>query len=136
MWFTSLWPSDFSFSAGEVREEPISAAEVATPYELGFGQLTIDLSGLTATELAEVGEIEATLGMGELILRLPADVGVAIRADIGMGAFQGPFSEEAGVGIDAVRVVGPEPVVYEINAEVGAGVVTVQPATLFERSNG
>ena len=136
MWFTSLWPSDFSFSAGEVREEPISVSEVATPYELGFGQLTLDLGGLTETELAAVGEIDVTLGMGELILRLPADVGVAITADVGMGALQGPFAEEAGIGIDAVRIVGPEPVVYEINAEVGAGVITVEPATLLERSFG
>ena len=74
--------------------------------------------------------------MGEMILRLPADIGVALDAEVGMGAVQGPFSEESGIGIEARRIVGPEPVVYEIVAEVGAGVITVEPAATFERSNG
>ena len=136
LWFTSLWPSNFSFSAGEVREEPIAVADLQEPFDLGMGQLTLDLSGLTATELAEVGTIEVSLGMGEMILRLPAEIGVQINADVGMGALQGPFSEEAGIGIEASRTVGPDPVVYEIDAEVGAGVITVQPAGSFlERNN-
>ena len=136
LWFTSLWPTNFSFTAGEVTERPIAVSEVTSPYELGFGQFTIDLSGMTASELAEVGSIEVSLGMGEMILRLPSDVGVLIDAEVGMGAVQGPFTEAAGVGVEATRIVGSEPVVFEIKAEVGAGVVTVRQAGLFERSNG
>lgn len=135
LWFTSFWPANFTFTAGEVREEPISVAEVASPYELGFGQLTLDLSGMTESELAEVNEIDVTLGMGELILRLPVDVGVEIIADVGMGAFEGPFAQESGVGVQATRVLGPGPVSYEIRANVGAGLITVQPVAAFERSS-
>lgn len=135
MWFTSLWPNDFSFSAGEVLEEPRTAADVEASYELGFGQLTIDLTGLTAEDLAEVGEIDVSLGMGELILRLPTDVGVTIDGEVGMGAIEIPGSDDSGIGVDTTRTIGPDPVVYEINAEVGAGVITVQRRASFERSN-
>jgi phage shock protein PspC (stress-responsive transcriptional regulator) len=135
MWFTSLWPDDFSFSAGEVREEPTAVSEVVEPFDLGFGQLTIDLTGLTPGQLSEIGVIEASVGMGELVLRIPNDIGVLIDADIGMGALQGPFADASGIGVDATRTVGPDPIVFEIRAEVGAGVVTVDRAFTFERSN-
>lgn len=135
MWFLSLLPNDFDWSAGEVLERPTGADEVATPYELGFGQLTIDLRALSAEELAEVGAINASVGFGEIVLRLPNDVGVELTADVGMGAVQGPFDEVNGVGIDTTRVIGPDPVVMEINAAVGGGVVTVRTgAGLFEGS--
>ena len=134
MWFTSLWPDDFSFSAGEVLEEPIAVSEVQEPFDLGMGKLTIDLTGLTPSELAEIGVVEASLGMGELVLRIPNDVGVVIDAEVGMGALSGPFSDESGIGVEATRTVGAEPV-YEIRAEVGFGVVTVDRAFTFERSN-
>ena len=130
LWFTSFWPDDFSFSAGEVRYTPASVVEVDTPYDLGMGQMTIDLSGLSAEELAEVGLIEASLGMGEMIVRLPDDVGAIIEADVGMGAVEGPFDQAAGVGVEARRIVGPEPTSVLIQAEVGAGVVTVQIASI------
>ena len=137
LWFTSFWPDNFSFSAGEVRYAPASVAEVATPYDLGMGQMTLDLSGMTAEELAEVGVIEASLGMGEMVVRLPTDVGAVIEADVGMGAVEGPFDQAAGLGVEVTRRVGPEPTTLVIRAEVGAGVVNVQVVSMdFDLESG
>ena len=126
----SIAPDNFSFSAGEVRYTPASVAEVATPYDLGMGQMTLDLSGMTAEELAEVGVIEASLGMGEMVVRLPPDVGAVIEADVGMGAVEGPFEQAAGLGVEVTRRVGPEPTTVVIRTEVGAGVVNVQVVSI------
>lgn len=125
LWFTSFWPDDFSFTAGETTYEPVTVTDVETPYELGVGSLTVDLSGLSAEELAEVGRIEASLGMGELVVRLPAGVGVDVAAQVGAGAVEGPFNQASGVGIDITRDIGPDPVVLELDLQVGMGVIKI-----------
>ena len=126
LWFTSFWPDDFSFSAGETRYAPISASDVSSPYELGMGQMTVDLTALSTEELADIGTIEASLGMGELIVVIPEGTGAVIDAQVGMGAVEGPFDEAAGVGVEATRIVGPEPTSLVLRLEVGAGVITIQ----------
>jgi len=136
LWFTSFWPDNFSFTAGETVYEPVSVADVASPYELGAGQMTLDLSSLSNAELAEIGTISASLGMGELIVLLPADVGVDLRAEVGAGAVEGPFNEANGVGIDITRNLGPDPVVLELDLEVGLGVITIpDPTGTFSESS-
>lgn len=125
LWFTSFWPQNFSFTAGETRYEPVTVADVDSPYELGAGQLTLDLSSLSTADLAQVGTISASLGMGEMIVILPPDTGVDISAQVGAGAVEGPFDEAAGVGVDVTRNVGTDPVVLELDLEVGLGVIKI-----------
>lgn len=135
LWFTSFWPDNFSFSAGESRFEPIVVADIASPYELGAGQLTIDLTALTTAELAEIGRIEASLGMGELVVEIPEDTGVRVIAQVGAGAVEGPFNETSGVGIELTREVGPDPVVIDLDLEVGLGVIRITgPRGTFSES--
>jgi len=57
-------------------------ALLAPRYDVGVGELRLDLSDLTMTESAEVA---ATIGAGDMTIILPADVPVTIDASAGAG---------------------------------------------------
>ena len=136
LWFTSFWPQSFSFSAGEVNVKIEEPALVESPYELGFGQMTINMSEMTAEQLAEIGSIDASVGMGELRIRLPEGIGATVNARVGAGAVQGIGNEVSGVGIDITRVTSEGPVVIELNLEVGLGVIKIAgPDGVFSDAN-
>ncbi|MGI9643408.1 MAG: hypothetical protein ACR2N9_11585, partial [Acidimicrobiia bacterium] len=93
-------------------------------------------SGLSAEELGQVGTVEASLGVGEMIVRLPNDVGAHVQASVGAGTIEGVPNEPSGVGIDVTRVVPPEPPVVDLKLEVGFGVIKIDgPAGVFDTSS-
>ena len=137
LWFSMLIPTTWDLSIGEYRYAPTSVQDVSGAYEQGIGSITIDLNGLTVAELAEIGTIEASLGLGEMIIRLPDDVGVVVRADVGAGEVSGPFRTVNGIGLDLRREFGPEPAVLVLDLEVGAGVISISgPAGVFGNDGG
>ena len=99
--------------------------QVETTIDHGVGQIILDLTLLTPDELAEVESIAVELGAGELIVRLPDDVGTQLFAEVGFGEISGPFRTVDGVGLDIQRQVGPAPAVLTLDLEVGAGVINV-----------
>lgn len=135
---TSLWSAAFEWSTGERLYSPTNVLEVDSPYELGAGQLTIDLTNLSADELAEVGHIKAKLGVGELLIFVPTGVGVVLDARVGLGDIDVPGPDEEGIGPSMSRQFGPSPVVLFIDAQVGAGLVklTVVEILSVEESVG
>ncbi len=68
--------------AGERTYRPISTADVQAKYELGFGQLNVDLTQVDGTEPLTV---RARLGMGELQVIVPDDANVTVDARVGAG---------------------------------------------------
>jgi hypothetical protein len=132
---TSLWSVVFSWTAGEYTYAPAAVAEVDSPYELGAGQMTIDLTGLSAAELAEIGHIEAQLGVGEMKILVPANVGVLLDASVGMGDIDVPGPDREGIGPSMSRQFGPSPIVLFIDAEVGAGVINLTIAEFVGSSS-
>lgn len=135
LWFTALWPRSFDFTAGEVTYSPASVSEVDSPYTLGFGSMTIDLTALTPDELASIGMIEASVGMGEVVVILPTGSLFAdIHASVGMGSVQGPFEQANGIGVDVTRSVGQivategTTEVVNLNLEAGMGLIEIQTA--------
>lgn len=131
----TFWPRAFPWTAGDPLFQPLSVAQVDSPYELGAGQLTIDLSGLTTQQLAQVGVIQGSLGVGEMIVRIPSDVGVDVDARIGAGSFRQPFGEMPGIGVDVRVMYGPPPMVVTLDLEVGAGVITIVQVSTFKGSS-
>ena len=125
LWISMLIPTSWNFSAGEFHYTPLTVDEVVDVYEQGVGQMTIDLTELTPVELAEVGTIEASLGLGELVIRVPVDVGVELRAEVGAGEVSGPFNTVNGLGFDVVREFGPQPTVLVLDLEVTAGTINI-----------
>jgi phage shock protein PspC (stress-responsive transcriptional regulator) len=120
---TSLWSTVFTWTAGEYSYAPADVSEIDSPYELGAGQLTVDLTGLSAAELAEIGHVKATLGVGEMRILVPAGVGVLLDATVGLGDIDVPGPNREGIGPTMSRQFGPSPIVLFVDAEVGAGVI-------------
>jgi phage shock protein PspC (stress-responsive transcriptional regulator) len=123
LFVTSLWSTVFTWTAGEYSYAPTDVSEIDSPYELGAGQLTVDLTGLSAAELAEIGHVKATLGVGEMRILVPAGVGVLLDATVGLGDIDVPGPNQEGIGPTMSRQFGPSPVVLFVDAEVGAGVI-------------
>lgn len=84
-----------------VRPESLSEIqEEGGRFDLAMGQLVIDLTDLLPSEFAEGQrvEIEAGVGMGELVVQVPEDIGVAVRARAGFGDVQVLGEQSSGVG--------------------------------------
>ncbi|MGI9665762.1 MAG: PspC domain-containing protein [Acidimicrobiia bacterium] len=126
MWLSTLAPSTWDFSAGEFLYEPTTVADVETDIDHGVGQVVIDLTGLSAIELAAVEEIDVELGAGEVVIRLPEDVGFTLNAEVGLGEITGPFESRTGVGLEINNEsFGSPPSILTLNLELGAGVITI-----------
>ncbi|MCL1593398.1 MAG: PspC domain-containing protein [Actinomycetia bacterium] len=132
LWVATLVPTNWTFSAGEFEYAPISVTDVQDSYDQGIGQLTIDLRGLTADELGQIGTIEASLGLGEMVIRVPDDVAVTLKAKVGAGEISGPFRTIDGVGLNVTREFGGDAAVLLLDLEVGAGVIDVSPVPFHE----
>lgn len=75
-------PNAFTGGIGERTYRVASQEDLEPSYNVGMGTLTLDLSDLSLTESISV---DVTVGAGELLIRLPADVPVAIDASTGAG---------------------------------------------------
>jgi phage shock protein PspC (stress-responsive transcriptional regulator) len=125
LWLSMLLPVSWNFSAGDFHHIPTTVQEVEGAYEQGIGQMTIDLNALSPSELTEVGMIRASLGLGEMVVRIPDGVGVILLADVTAGEVSGPFRTISGIGLDVTREFGPDPTVLVLDLEVGAGAIQI-----------
>ena len=92
-----------SGGVGDRVERPRVLADLGD-LDLSAGSLELDLTDLDVPA-RDVGEepdvLEASVGMGELVVRVPPDVAVRVRADVGMGELQVLDVDEGGIGVDA-----------------------------------
>lgn len=120
-----------------VGEQSYSPTSVATagPYELGVGEMRVDLSGAAVDQdPASVQTIRASVGLGELRLTLPDDVAVRVETNARVGGLTARGSAESpdgtidGGGIDFQRTFdyGAGPTQLVIEAEVGVGHITIE----------
>jgi hypothetical protein len=100
-----------------------------------MGQLTLDLTLLTAEELAQVAVIEADVGLGQLVIWLPAEIGATVDAEVGAGAITGVRSsgsltfdsyEYSGIGVDQRLEIGTPPFDLHLVLEVGMGEINIR----------
>lgn len=126
LWVASFAPDNWSYSAGDVYYAPIQASDVQEPFEHGVGSIEVDLTNLSPEQLASAGTIEVSLGAGEMVILVPRDVVVDLRADVGFGEISGPFEGVDGVGIDVDRSFGSGDARMRLDVEVGAGVIRIR----------
>lgn len=75
-------PRAFHGGVGE-RSHVVSAQrDLQTNYDVALGDLSLDFSGLTLTESAEV---EVTVGAGQMLVVIPSDIPVEVEASVGAG---------------------------------------------------
>jgi phage shock protein PspC (stress-responsive transcriptional regulator) len=141
LFFSSLLPKVVDWSVGDPSYLPTTAEEISQSYDLGVGQLTVDLTQLSAEEISKVGAIEASVGLGQLVVRLPSDVGATVNAEVGVGAVTGgqvfgssvvDMFEYSGVGVDQVFAIGSPPHDLLLNLEVGMGEISIRHVEEFE----
>jgi hypothetical protein len=81
--FASSFDIRLEGGVGERRFEPISIADLEHEYRLAMGEMTLDLTGLEP--LSTDFRIEASVGMGQLVVRVPGNVTVFAHAMAGAG---------------------------------------------------
>jgi phage shock protein PspC (stress-responsive transcriptional regulator) len=109
---------------GERTYRPAEAGDVRSTYEMSIGDFELDLSD-TALASGET-EIEANLGIGDLLIVVPRDAAVDIDASASAGLVS-VFGEESD-GFDVERSVtedGDGDTLLRIDAHVGLGDVRV-----------
>jgi hypothetical protein len=120
-------PVSISAGAGTKQEQPATAAALKSSYELGLGELDLDLRGVTLP--AGTTPVDASVGIGSLVITVPEDVALEIDAQAGVGEIN--VLGERDDGIDAhrtFRIAGstPNAPVLDIEADVGIGGIEVR----------
>jgi hypothetical protein len=114
--------------AGEVLIEPTSVSELEDSYNLGLGELTIDLTDVDFPAEGQV-DLEADLGAGEMIVIVPAGVTVGVNASAGAGEVDAFGRMSAGVGDVELEFIEPgeaEGGRVNLDLHVGLGEINVE----------
>lgn len=88
----------FQGGIGDRAIEVDSVDDIRPDYNLAMGKLTLDLRQIG--DLGEGTAIDASVGMGELIIRVPEGTEVAVEARVGAGQVEIFDRITDGVGID------------------------------------
>jgi len=105
--------------AGDQRYVPASINDVQPKYDLGIGNLRVDLSKVGP--ITKETHIKATVGIGELKVIVPRSAAVTVNAHAKAGEIFGLQGHDDGK--NAVVHVGQGPLV--IDAKIGAGRIDV-----------
>jgi hypothetical protein len=117
---------------GERQWRIDTVADNNSPYRFGAGAAELDLTGVELTPGRRM-QVEASVAMGYLLVRVPRDVGVEVTAASGLGEVRlpGAVVEE---GRSVERTVDLEPVdgaagTIVLDLEAGIGAVEVRRET-------
>lgn len=117
--------------AGGVGERTWTVAGGAPTrsFELGLGEATLDLRG--ADTSGRVLDVDARIGVGHLVVLVPDDLTVRIRAHVGLGEIDtsdvgGSSDPGGGSDQELLAVFGSGDVEAELDLEVGTGEVEVR----------
>jgi hypothetical protein len=123
--FTAVAPTQgFRGGVGERRIDPTSMSDLESPYRLGIGSLRIDLGDLGVEGTVE---IEADVGLGDLLVIVPDDVAVDVQVRAGAGEVRLFGERSEGVDVeDSFTTSGSPRDVLVIDASVFMGQVEVR----------
>lgn len=98
-WITAVAPFEgFQGGIGD-RTVVVDTVDAIRPdYNVAMGKLTLDLREME--EISATTSVSASVGMGELIVRVPEDTIVAVEASVGAGQIQIFDRVVDGVGLD------------------------------------
>lgn len=123
---SALLPDHLSAGVGEVTHRPATVAELRDHYSHGIGELTIDLRDLT--DLPGDTTVGASLGVGELRVRVPPERAVVVDASAGIGEVTAFDRSNSGVAVD---LQGSRPAdggpVLRLELSTGIGEIEVTP---------
>jgi phage shock protein PspC (stress-responsive transcriptional regulator) len=118
-----------SGAMGDRIYAPQSLAELEPSYELGAGDLIVDLSRIDFT--GQTRQVEVRLGMGEATVIVPPDTAVSVRGHVGMGEAIALGSSHEGIGTNVKKDdPGTGAGQLEIHVQVGLGKGEVRRGSL------
>ncbi len=120
-------PVSFSSGVGERLERPLVVSDLEDSYELGLGELAVDLSQVVLPPGTTA--IDVNLGIGEVIVTVPAGVALEIDARAGAGEVNVLGDRDDGAGAHeqlTVAGAGTNAPVLKLDADVGLGSVQVR----------
>ncbi|HEV2812400.1 MAG TPA: PspC domain-containing protein [Solirubrobacteraceae bacterium] len=123
--FVSAADIDLDGGFGERRERPATLTELRQGYQLGAGELVIDLRGLELP--AGDHPLKVRIGAGHALVLVPEDVCVASSADIGMGAVSIFDRTSGGIDLDWSdgRRADPGNARLVLEGDIGLGLLEV-----------
>jgi phage shock protein PspC (stress-responsive transcriptional regulator)/predicted membrane protein len=110
---------------GSTTYRPFELSSLKSHYELGIGELQIDLRDLPLADRTTV--VDAQAGIGQVLVFVPSSVRVEVDAHAGAGSLM-LFGHESGgwPENDQQAIAGTGPGVLRLNLRVGAGQVRVR----------
>jgi len=117
---------DLDGGVGQREYRPTSSVDLRDRYELGIGDLVVDLrdTDLPAGDVP----LEVDVGLGQAVVLVPRDVCVATNADIGIGNVRMFERDNGGIDVDFQDTpeAAPDVTRLVLDAEIGVGEVRVQ----------
>jgi hypothetical protein len=110
---------------GDRTYRPTSEAELSEQYELGAGNLVLDLRDLPPGTTGD-GTTEVSVGIGEITVMIPEGLSVDVSASAGTGQVDVLGTREEGPGPEVDQVVGDsdDPLVLQLHVGIGSVEVT------------
>lgn len=103
---------------GERLERPTTLTQVEQERSLLMGSLTVDLRDVE--DLPDDTTVTASIGIGELVVRLPEGVGAEVEAATGVGEVDVVRRSQGGLGVSVTETVAGEPTIaLELSAGIG-----------------
>jgi hypothetical protein len=112
----------FSGGIGERNWDVSRISDLERTYRLGIGEGVLDLRDV---ELDGRRTVEASIGMGHLVVHLPPDVRTTVRAHAGMGAVWIDDREDGGVDVDRTVTFPGDDGELVLRLRVGMGQIEV-----------
>jgi phage shock protein PspC (stress-responsive transcriptional regulator) len=128
------WDLDDGQAVGERTESPATLDQLQESYQLGAGELSLDLTGL-GPDLARAGEttLRVQVGAGQIRIDLPDGVDLEVTGRVGAGKVDvlGVTGEGLGVNRTAERAPDDARGRLIIDAQVGFGEIHVPDPAPF-----
>ena len=114
---------------GDRVERPTTLAQLQVPSHLSIGQLTIDLRGLQIPAGGRTAHLEASVGIGQLLVEVPPGVVVLWHGRVGAGELH-VFGRTVASGFDVderspAPSINPRAAVLALDLSVGLGQIEV-----------
>jgi phage shock protein PspC (stress-responsive transcriptional regulator) len=120
-------PTSISAGVGDKNERPLTVTALEPSYEQGLGTLDLDLSAVSLP--AGTTSVDANVGIGRLVITVPAGVALRIDAQAGIGDVNVLGARDDGIDADRTIVVpgsSPSTPVLDVEADVGLGGIEVR----------
>ena len=123
----AITPVSVGAGVGEKDEQPTTVTALEPSYEHGIGELDLDLSDITLP--AGTTSVDASVGIGKLVVTLPEDVAAVIDAHAGVGSIDLLGARDDGVDADRTLTLPgstADAPVLDLEADIAIGDIEVR----------